>query len=407
MPRFRRSAIAAWALAAGALALLFARAWRIDYPYSIDFQTYWLAGARVIDGRAADLYAAGGGPADGTPAAMGAGEFKNLPIVAAAFAPFGLLDYATAKRTFWWLSLLSLAGTAWLLGRFVLPVEIGSTASRCALAFAPLAAMAPAHIALRHGQTTPLVALALAGSLAATVRRRPAPAGVALAVACLVKFPPLAIVPLDLARRRLRAAAACAAAIAAVVVASIAAFGPPLHHAYLAGIAEQAGRVMPAHNNQSLAATATRLSHRVEPSAWTPRPLPRDAAIATAIGAAALLAAVAAGVAGKGRRVEAEHAAVLAAGILLLPVAWDHYFLMLAPAAIALAGVLWARGALARPGILAAAAAGAALLGLPTPARLLEGGPSPLPVAIVLSHYFAGALVLLGLAVASLRTADA
>ena len=40
------------------LALLGVRSWRIDYPYSIDFQVYWLAGSRVATGEAASLYEA-------------------------------------------------------------------------------------------------------------------------------------------------------------------------------------------------------------------------------------------------------------------------------------------------------------------------------------------------------------
>jgi hypothetical protein len=53
-------------VAVAALGLLVARSWRIDYAYSIDFQTYWLAGSRVASGQAAMLYAPGGGPAGST-----------------------------------------------------------------------------------------------------------------------------------------------------------------------------------------------------------------------------------------------------------------------------------------------------------------------------------------------------
>ena len=402
MAASRRSAIAAWTLAIAAHALLVARAWRIDYEYSIDFQTYWLAGSRVLHGDAGDLYAAGGGPADGTPAAMGAAEFKNLPVVAAAFAPLALFEYATAKRIVWWLSLLSLAAAAWVLGRYVLPPGLGSTASRCALAFAPMAAMAPAHIAMRHGQTTPFVTLALAAALAMTLRGPAAGAGAALAAACLIKFPPLGILGLDVVRRRMRAMVVCLAVLAAVAAVSIAAFGLPLHRAYAAGVAEQAGRVMPAHNNQSLAATATRLLHDVPASEWTPQPLPADARAAAALASVVLLGALAYGLLGPGRRPACEHAAVLAASIVLLPVAWDHYFLMLAPAAIAMAGWLWERGDLARPAIVAPLAAGALLLALPTPTPWLDR-----PHALVLSHYALGAILIFGVAVAALRTADA
>ena len=111
-------ALAAALLACGLLAV---RSWKIDHPYSIDFQVYWLAGSRVAAGDAAALYEPGGGPDEGVPLEMPRFEFKNLPIVSVAFVPFASLDYVSAKRVFWWISFGALLGSAVLLGRFVLP----------------------------------------------------------------------------------------------------------------------------------------------------------------------------------------------------------------------------------------------------------------------------------------------
>jgi hypothetical protein len=400
-----RSAIAAYAIALLALTLLFARAWRIDYDYSIDFQTYWLAGSRILHGQAAELYAAGGGPGEGTPVAMAAGEFKNIPLVAAAFAPLAAWDYATAKRVVWWAGLAAVVATAWCLGRWVLPDSVGGIPARVAIAFAMLATMAPTHIALRHGQTTPFVAALLALYLAAVTRGRLATAGVALGLACLVKFPPLALLGLEAVRGRRRSVIACLATIVLAVAISLAAFGPGPHAAYERGIAEQAGQVMAAHNNQSIAAVATRWLGEARNQDWTPRPLGTAARVASELAAVGLLALVAWGLFPAKRLLAYEATVVLALGIVVLPVAWDHYVLMVAPALVAMAGWLAARDGRSRAPLLAMTVAGYALLALPTPGRWIDADtPSGPATALILSHVFVGLLVVLAVGVAALKT---
>src|SRR2546422_71463 len=132
---FPKRAIAAAALVCAALSvgLLVARSWTIDYPYSIDFQAYWLAGSRVSPGEAEHLYAPGGGPERGTPQEMAAHEFKNLPIVALGFAPLARWPYLEAKRVFWWVGLASILATGIVLGVFVLPSWLGGPVARAGL----------------------------------------------------------------------------------------------------------------------------------------------------------------------------------------------------------------------------------------------------------------------------------
>jgi len=402
----RRRELAALLAAAAALALLGQRAWRIDYDYSIDFQTYWLAGSRVLDGRVAELYTPGGGAPDGTPVAMGAREFKNIPLVAVAFVPLAMLEYETAKRAVGWPPLAGTGVTAWIVGRFLVPESLGSELARAGFALAALAAMAPTHIALRHGQTTPFVTLALAGYLAGLVRGKLARAGALLSIACLVKFPPLALMPLDALRGRRRAAFACAGGLLAAGAVSLAAFGPDLHRTYASEIAAQAGTVITGHNNQSLAAIATRLGDGGATNDWTPRPLsPAPKALAWAA-TVALLALVAAGLYAPRHRDRAtlEATAVLAWATVALPIAWDHYVLMLVPGLIALAAHLAASSDRRRAAWLAAAALAYALLALPTPRAAIEAGSSAgWPEALVLSHYGLGALAVAVLAVTALR----
>jgi hypothetical protein len=401
------------ALALAAIGLLVVRSWKIDYPYSIDFQVYWLAGVRIAAGNAASLYEPGGGPAEGTPRAMAAHEFKNIPVVALAFAPFARLDYARAKRWFWWTGLGALLLSGVLLGRFVLPPSAGAPGTRVAWSLALICSLAPAHTALRHGQTTPLVLLALTGYLAAALRGRPWLAGACLALASVVKLPVLALGGVDALRARLRQVAAWLLGLAALVGASIELFGPGLHRQYLAGLEEQAGSVMTGHNNQSIAAALTRLAGPAPVNDWQPRPLAPGVEAASlvlsAVLAALLVGAVlrARGRSGSATRRLLEFPAALALGLVVLPVAWDHYFLLLAPGLAALAVGLGRRGLLVHPAVAATLGFAFVALAVPTPGWLLERGPAAgLPGAVLLSHYFLGALVVFALAVAGLLTRE-
>jgi alpha-1,2-mannosyltransferase len=396
--------------AVAALGALVSRAWPIDFDYSIDFQTYWLAGSRVLHGEAAKLYDAGGGPAQGVPALMAASEFKNIPIVAVAFVPLATLDYAVAKRVFWWLSLVALVGTSWIVGRFLVPEAIGPPLARCLGAFALIAVMAPTQIALRHGQTTPLLALLVAAWATLLRRGLPSWAGGALAGACVVKFPPLALAGLDAVRGRWRSVGTCLAVLAGVLLLSFAAFGTSLHWTYARGVLEQAGQVMTGHNNQSLAAVVTRLAAPAPLNDWTPRAVAPGAAW---IGRLVLLGlAVWAGLRGMKERdpslarLPYEGLAALAIGIVILPVAWDHYFLLLAPGLIAVAGALALRRG--RPGLLAALLVAYVLLSVPTPTAWLD---RQITVSffdgLIVSHYFVGAVIAAVVAVLSSPTVAA
>ena len=93
-----------------------------------------------------------------------------------------------------------------------------------------------------------------------------------------------------------------------------------------------------------------------------------------------------------------------AAGLVVLPLAWDHYFMLLVPGLAALTVVLQDEGHLSRrpPAFLLAATFAA--LALPTPNFVLEQATAlGLAGALLISHYFAGALGMLALALLALR----
>ena len=394
--------------------LLIARSWTIDYPYSIDFQAYWLAGSRVNAGEGAQLYAAGGGPEAGTPLELAPFEFKNLPIVSLAFAPLARLPYLEAKRVFWWIGLASILGAGVVLGVGVLPARFGSPIVRVGFAVGFLGAFAPAATALRHGQTTPMVALAVTLAAAAALAGRPLLSGTLLALGSLVKLPVLALAALEAVRGRVRSAAAFGAMIALAVAASFAVFGAALQRQYVEGLAMHAGTVMVGHNNQSLAALAARLFGPLPVNDWTPRAM-GSAASAVALSLTVVLGLLVAGALvasrlpasdeghGEAPALLLEIPAALAFGIIALPVAWDHYFLLLAPAIAMLAVGLEARGLLGRPLVVSSLALAVLLLALPTPQRLLDRGEAlGWTGRLALSHYLIGAMLVIVLAVRGL-----
>ena len=383
-----------------------ARSWRIDFPYSIDFQTYWLAGHRVASGEAAHLYDAGGGPDAGIPLELAPSEFKNLPIVALPFAPLASLPYLEAKRLFWWIGLAAIVGGGVLAGLAALPPSFGGAAARASVGVAITALLAPAHASLRHGQTTPLVMLAMAAWLFWR-DRSPLRSGVGLGLACVVKFPPLALLALDAARSRWKSTLAAGATVAAAVLASILLFGAALNGAYLAHVASNAGTVMTGHNNQSLVAILVRLILPVPVQDWTPRPLPSGIGAAAAV-LTLVLAALAAAAIARSERTGAdgtlEVPLVVSLGIVAFPVAWDHYVLLAAPALLALLGGLHAKGLLARTGYRIAFASAFLVLSLPTPTDWLDGSrPAGLLRALAISGDGLALLAVFATALAALR----
>ena len=368
---------------------------------------YWLAGKRVAHGEGGSLYAAGGGSTDGTPQVLAPHEFKNAPIVAWAFAPFASLPYLEAKRTWWWLSLACLIAGGALAGAGVLPRRTGTGAERALTGAALALVLDPAHVALRHGQTTPLILLLLAGAWAAMRRAASRAEGTLLALAATVKIPILALVALAGLRARWRTLLAFGLTVAVLGALSLAMFGPAPHRAYLAGLAEHAGTVMPGHNNQSLAAVAQRLLSDAPVNDWTPRllaPPVRRAAIALAL---LLATAFAWGALAPRRDAEddgLDSAGALSLGLLALPVAWDHYFLLLAPAILATVAAFAARGLLARPLVSAALFLAVLAIAVPTPERVLRVAESLGPTAgLLLSHQAVGAALLVLLAAAARR----
>jgi len=177
-------------------------------------------------------------------------------------------------------------------------------------------------------------------------------------------------------------------------------FGAGLHATWARALLSNSGTVMTGHNNQSAAAVAARLVGVAPTRDWTPREkTPAERALGA--GLAALALAPAAGLllraALRRSRPDGRLLAfpLLAGAIVALPVAWDHYLLLLAAPAAALLAGLDERGLLRRWDILAALGTGALLLLLPTPGFVIDLRSHPGPGgAALLSHGFLGAVLI-------------
>jgi hypothetical protein len=281
--------------------------------------------------------------------------FTNLPIVAVPLASLARLDYPTAWRVNWWLELASFAGgfglVLWTIHRRLqrLTAPVALAAGAVYLCFAPVA-----RHSLELGQTTPLVALLLAAFPllhGAGFRRS---AGALLGLACLIKIPPLLLVAGLAVRRRLEAALAALAVVAAGVALSFAVFGPELVGQYADRVIfDNLGRAQAAFNNRSLDGAFMRMFSDRSLVDWDT--VPRPPAVTAAVAATALLLAALVFARGRGLwwparppddadprtgSLELEWALGTALLVLVFPVVWIHYYLLLA-APLALIPFWW------------------------------------------------------------------
>jgi hypothetical protein len=318
-------------------------------PQLADFVSYYGAGSVILAGEPERLYS--------TERKL----FTSLPVVALAFAPLAALDYRSAWDLFWWIRVACFASTCALVlagaARHLAPLG----AAGAALAGAILLAFGPVlRDALRLGQTTPLALPFVALLWLAARAGRPRLAGAALGVVCLIKLPPLAWLAIFALRRRTALVASALAVLAAGVLVSWLAFGGELLRQYAQlVIAESIGRSHGAFNNRSLVGAFTRLlsDRGLLDFAFEPRPLSVTLAVA-ASGAALLGLYAARGAAalcwparpprdGDPRTGSLELELALGAALMLLffPIAWAHYYLLLA-VPLALLPAWWRRGAL-------------------------------------------------------------
>ncbi len=307
-----------------------------------DLPAYYNAGQLVAQGRTDLLYGEVFRPRHN--------RFTNLPIIAPLFVPLAKLDYASAWQLFWWLQVLSFAATAAVLLYAVHRHLSPLSPQRAAVVLTIWAAFIPTlHRCLVLGQSTPMLVFVFALFYLACREGRKPVAGVLLGVVCLMKIPPMLLLPLLAVRRRMSTAAIAFAMWLAAVVLSALVFGPETLSRFAQTVVfDNAGGSIAAFNNQSLDGAWMRVLSDKGLTDWeaTPRPL------AVSLADLASLVALAVLLLRSGRTLlwprvvpddsDSAHGSLeleLLIGVLLMvlvfPVVWIHYYLFaLVPLAV-------------------------------------------------------------------------
>ncbi|HEX6103757.1 MAG TPA: glycosyltransferase family 87 protein [Alphaproteobacteria bacterium] len=263
------------------------------------------------------------------------------PLIAWLAAPLDMLGLMQAKLVLLGLTCASLAFALLIAVRSWAP-DLLRSGGTLGLAVAVLLSW-PLATHVMSINLQPVVILAIVIAVAAAQGGRSALAGVALAVAAAIKLTPAILILYWIATRRFACVAWFLGASAALLALGVAVAGVDLHLEWLQRMQELAGAIIPTKQNRSLAGLFYGIAYGLEGTeAGLPlHPLPgwikaASAVLAVAGAAWCLLDS------SKARRRPAADAAgqiaLILVAMMAAPLAWDHYFLILA-----VAGVIWFR----------------------------------------------------------------
>ncbi len=274
------------------------------YELHVDFDTFWHSAVALTQGT--DIYE--------TPAKL---TNLNPPLLTVLLTPVALLDALTAYRVFVLLTLLMVVGAVLAVAR-----ELRLPRAATVVAVAAVGASAPLHGTLVLGQIYPLLLVGLVAGWIAERRGHPALAAALYGVTVALKPSLAPVLLVALAQRRwvpLRVGltSAAVATAAGVLVAGPSSGIAWLRIALMEGVPNSA-------DNASLPGLAVRFD------------LP---GVAGALLGAAVLIGTLAWCARHRERIDPAGTApwaVLAAGLLLSPISWHNYLLLLVPGLLVL-----------------------------------------------------------------------
>jgi alpha-1,2-mannosyltransferase len=297
-----------------------------------DFPAYWAAGRTLLAGEPEQMYS----------------EkwkwFTNLPVVAVLCVPLALLEYETAWGVLWWISVASFALLFALLllalKRHFPPLDL----ERAALVALVFFAFAPVmRRCLTLGQTTPLLVMLFCVVYLLVRAGYERSGGLLLGLICVIKIPPMLLLPLLLLRGRFAVAVPAIGVVLLAFAVSWLAFGTELMQHYADRVIwDNFGRVHAAFNNQSIDGALMRVLSSQGLTDWVPVERPaREGAAAVVI-----LVAIAAALIARGRglllsgsaprdddaasgSLELEFGLGVALMVLVFPIVWIHYYLFL------------------------------------------------------------------------------
>jgi len=319
--------------------------------------------------------------------------FVNIPIVAWLFVPLTLLNASVAALAF-------SAGGVILLVAAVRRMAHGTAAGTIVWL---VLLSGPIYYSVRIGNTTHMLLLPLLVAFDRLAADRQAAAGAILAGASLLK-PPLALfLPYFVLRRNFRAAVAMAACAACAVVASVAWFGVDLHRFWFREfVLNQGSRPIAAYNVQSVNGFLAHLVTRGHLRDWYPIDAGpgfsmASAGITAVLVAATILSCWHAGPPRSSAARQVELWLVLCLTILIAPISWTHYHLLLLIPGAALLSRWASLEQRTRIGLVAALV----LIAPPVVELIIQNRiGNALWERLLISHYFAGAVVLLAVLIA-------
>lgn len=337
---------------------------------------------------------------------VGAGGFVNLPIVGWLFAPFAAFEEAASG---WVYLAVGIAGTLWawrLLARHF----AGPNGLVLLLLFL---ANGPLINSLREGNSTHLVLLLLVLGLLAWQSDREFSAGVLFAACGIIKLPLLLFGLYFLARKSWAVVAGMTSAVVGAGLLSLLVHGIDVNVGwYRDSVAPFLGGVVPAFNVQSIDGFLLRLTTGTTLLLdWVPlqpslaHRVVRYAVVLALLGGAWWLMRRAAAAEPR-RRDLVEFSLVLTIALVISPICWTHYYLlMLLPAALQLGGLMLPAD---EPRWRAAFWIGYALTSLPVVILPLSADPvGEIAARTVVSLWLFGGLVILACQARSLRRMDA
>jgi hypothetical protein len=253
------------------------------------------------------------------------------PTSVLVLLPLAALNYPDAVLVWNLLSLAALGASLWLIGR-----QLGiALAPWCVFPLLALLMLCnPLRQQVNQGQLNLFLLLLLVGTWVAERSGRTASAGALLAVATAIKlFPGLLFLYL-LVRRQYRALVAGALTFAAITAVSVLVLGPETYRMYCNEIVHETSRFRSGWGNASLPGLWAKL---FEPDSVN-KPIeslwhsPAAAKLATGLSVLLLLALLAWSIYRARTRPECDRAfaLTLTAMLLVSPITWDHYLLLLA-----------------------------------------------------------------------------
>jgi hypothetical protein len=319
-----------------------------------------------------------------------AGGFVNLPIVSLLYVPLALLSPAASVFVNAALGLASVALTLYLLVR-------GASARAGTLITILFLASGPLWYSLTMGNVAHFLMLPIYGIFILSAQRRDVLVGVLIALLFVIKPYLLILAAYFAFRHRFKITASFVLTWAAVLGASVALFGVALHVQWWHFLKRMDSGPLSGYNNQSLDGFLIRLLQGIDPLGDVPQvatPTFRLARLALAggiLGASGWVFLRA-----KPPRSRSEEwleiAIILCLGTVIAPVAWSYYYaLMLIPLALHVRGDLPIPRAGFWPMVLAAV-----LLTPPVQLAPFGGMRRVVYEHLLISHYFLGGLLLLG-----------